>query len=372
MKVAFYSIPNLGFGGGFEKWVEQVATILSSRGHQIIILTTRYGDNNNNKVIQKNLCRHGVSVFEFENYQTLFVIPSISAIRKIVKVIEDIDVLYFNNAFALNELIIYLLKRSNNQNIKIISGYHGSYPETGNMIRRLYYRLVNKSLSKKFDAFHVLNLEDQNMLQSWRYRNVYKFPNGVDTVRYIPGQKKDIFTVMFAGRMVYQKGVDILAEVVKDINDSQEKNLNFYIFGAGPLAYIVKDLEKKFTNVIYLSYVDEEKLIEAFQSAHVFVSPSRFETFLLTSLEAQSAGTPVIASNIPGPRETVISGQTGLLVNINPYEIADAILHFKDLWDKKNQEYSKYCLNARRNALSYDWKITVDKFEQMLSSVVKK
>jgi glycosyltransferase involved in cell wall biosynthesis len=242
----------------------------------------------------------------------------------------------------------------------------------GNMIRRLYYRLVNKSLSKKFDAFHVLNLEDQNMLRSWRYRNVYKFPNGVDTVRYIPGQKKGIFNVMFAARMVYMKGVDILAEVVKDINDSQEKNLNFYIFGAGPLAYIVKDLEKKFTNVIYSSYVDEEKLIEAFQSAHVFVSPSRFETFLLTSLEAQSAGTPVIASNISGPRETVISGQTGLLVNTTPHEIADAILHFKDLWDKKNQEYSKYCLNARRNALCYDWKIIVDKFEQMLSSVVKK
>ncbi|MDW0297302.1 MAG: glycosyltransferase family 4 protein [Nitrososphaeraceae archaeon] len=371
MKIAFYSILNLGFGAGFEKWVEQVATALSSRGHQIIILTTKYGDNNN-KFIQKNLCRHGVRVFEFKNYQRLFVIPTISAIRKIAKEIEDIDVLYFNNAFPLNELIVYLLKRSNNQNIKIISGYHGLYPETGNMIRRLYYRLVNKSVSKKFDAFHVLNLEDQNMLQSWRYRNVYKFPNGVDTGRYIPGQKKDIFTVMFAGRMVYQKGVDIFAKVVKDINDSQEKNMNFYIFGAGPLAYIVKDLEKKFTNVIYLSYVDEEKLIEAFQSAHVFVSPSRFETFLLTSLEAQSAGTPVIASNISGPKETVIRGQTGLLVNINPDEIADAILYFKDLWDKKNQEYSRYCLNARRNALSYDWKITVDKFEQMLSSVVKK
>lgn len=52
MKIAFYSILNLAYGGGFEKWVEQVATILSTRGHQIIILTTKYGDNNN-KIIQK-------------------------------------------------------------------------------------------------------------------------------------------------------------------------------------------------------------------------------------------------------------------------------------------------------------------------------
>lgn len=371
MKIAFYSILNLGYGAGFERWVEKVATILSSRGHQIIILTTEYGENQN-KMIQKNLYRHDVRVFEYENYQRLFVIPTISAIRQIAKIIENIDVLYFNNAFPLNEVIVLLLKRGNNQNIKVISGYHGLFPQLGNMMTRLYYRIVNKSISKKFDAFHVLNAEDQSRLQSWHYRNIYNFPNGVDTVRYIPGQKKNIFTVMFAGRIVYQKGIDILAEVIRKINNSQEKNLNFRIFGAGPLAYIVEDLEKKFSNVMYSSYVDEEDLIEAFKSAHVFVSPSRFETFLLTSLEAQSSGTPVIASDIAGPRETVISGQTGLLVNATQNEILNAISYFKDLWDNRRQLYFNYCQNARRNALRYDWKITVDSFEQMLSSMVNK
>ena len=183
MKIAFYSVLNLGYGGGFEKWVEQVASILSTRGHQIIIVTTKYGDNKN-KIIQKNLSRQGVRIFEYENYHRLFVIPTISAIRQIAKVIENIDVLYFNNAFPVNEVIVSLLKIGRNRNIKIISGYHGLFPEKGNMMTRLYYRVVNKSLSKKFDAFHVLNSEDERMLQSWRYRNIYKFPNGVDTVRY--------------------------------------------------------------------------------------------------------------------------------------------------------------------------------------------
>ena len=163
MKIAFYSIPNLGYGGGFEKWVEQVSTILSTRGHQIIILTTKYGDNKN-KIILKNLYRHDVRVFEYENYQRLFVIPTISAIRQIAKMIENIDVLYFNNAFAVNEVVVFLLTRGNNKNIKIISGYHGLFPEIGNMMLRLYYRVVNKSLSKKFDAFHVLNSEDQRLI----------------------------------------------------------------------------------------------------------------------------------------------------------------------------------------------------------------
>jgi hypothetical protein len=56
MKIAFYSILNLAYGGGFEKWVEQVATILSTRGHQIIILTTKYGDNR--KQEYSNYCQN--------------------------------------------------------------------------------------------------------------------------------------------------------------------------------------------------------------------------------------------------------------------------------------------------------------------------
>src|SRR3546814_4860445 len=90
------------------------------------------------------------------------------------------------------------------------------------------------------------------------------------------------------------------------------------------------------------------------------------------SLEAQSAGTPIIASDISGPRETIISGQTGLLVNPTQYEIINAILYFKDLWDNRKQEYYDYCQKARRNVLRYDWKITVDKFEQMLSIIDRK
>jgi len=370
MKIAFYSIPNIGYGGGFEKWVEELATILCTRGHEITILTTKYGDVKNN-FIQKNLYRNGISIIEYDNYERLFVIPTLSSIKKIARIIDNVDVLYFNNAFAINEVIVYILKRYNNKNIKVVSGYHGLYPETGNLMRRSYYKLVNRPLSRNFDAFHVLNPEDESLLHSWGYTPVYKFPNGVDTTRYVPGQKDSIFSVMFAGRMDYQKGIDILADVITRLNNSKEKNLKFCLFGAGPLAHIVKELQKKFNNVVYSTYVDEDRLIKAFQSAHVFVSPSRYETFLLTSLEAQSAGTPVIASDIAGPRETVIKGQTGLLVNSSIRdEITAAILYFKDLWDKNKQEYSGYCLNARRNALRYDWKVTAHKLEQMLNNIV--
>ena len=81
------------------------------------------------KLFRKNLSRQGVRIFQYENYHRLFVIPTIPAIRQIAKVIENIDVLYFNNAFPVNEVIVSLLKIGRNRNIKIVSGYHGLFPK---------------------------------------------------------------------------------------------------------------------------------------------------------------------------------------------------------------------------------------------------
>jgi glycosyltransferase involved in cell wall biosynthesis len=57
---------------------------------------------------------------------------------------------------------------------------------------------------------------------------------------------------------------------------------------------------------------------------------SREDAFPLTSLEAQASGTPVIATDLPAFRQSIIDGLTGILVK--PYSLqvfADAILKVK-------------------------------------------
>ena len=52
---------------------------------------------------------------------------------------------------------------------------------------------------------------------------------------------------------------------------------------------------------------------------------SRFETFGLIPLESMGCGTPVVATNIGGHRETVVNDVTGFLVDPDPKEIANKI-----------------------------------------------
>lgn len=142
------------------------------------------------------------------------------------------------------------------------------------------------------------------------------------------------------------------------------------IVGNGPLAYLAKSLQNNYSNVEWFSFLSDEELIRIYQRGSLLVAPSRFEEFLLTSIEAQACGTPVVVSDIPGPRDNVIDGYTGLLIKPSIDELINGILFFKDLWQKSRDLYEEYSHNARRNALNYDWNIIVKKLERMLVEVL--
>ncbi len=66
--------------------------------------------------------------------------------------------------------------------------------------------------------------------------------------------------------------------------------------------------------VHFLGSVDHDDLIDYYSLADVCVVPSRIESFGLVALEAQAAGTPVVAADVGGLREIVVHGKTGFLV----------------------------------------------------------
>jgi len=87
----------------------------------------------------------------------------------------------------------------------------------------------------------------------------------------------------------------------------------------------------KSQDIIFMSYVDENKKWELLKNAEVFVYPSFYEGFGMPVLEAQKMGVPVVASNTSSFPE--ILGDSALLVNPNnPSEISEAI--FKVLSDE--------------------------------------
>ena len=146
--------------------------------------------------------------------------------------------------------------------------------------------------------------------------------NGVDTTRFKPGIKSRLPLILYLGRLKSYKSLHVLIAAAKKIIDVKPQ-VRFLIAGEGEERSKLMDLVKKLglvKQIKFLGKVTEEEKISLYQKAWVFVNPSLMEGWGITSIEANACGTPVVASNVSGLRDSVYNPHSGLLV---PYGEVD-------------------------------------------------
>lgn len=112
--------------------------------------------------------------------------------------------------------------------------------------------------------------------------------------------------ILFAGRLTYLKGVDLLIKASKKY---EQENVITIIAGNGDLRKNLKELAKQLDvkNMYFVGHKSQNKLRELYNIADVFVMPSRMEAFGLVAIEAIACGTPVICSDSGGMKEYITS-----------------------------------------------------------------
>ncbi len=124
--------------------------------------------------------------------------------------------------------------------------------------------------------------------------------------------------------------------------------------------YSEKILKKLPRNVIYKGVVSEEKLRVLYANCAGFITTAEDEDFGMTPVEAMASGKPVIAPNEGGYKETVINGNTGILIdNISPKKIIEAV---KKL-GKNPLKYKDACIKQARK---FDTKVFVKKIKEKI------
>ncbi len=118
----------------------------------------------------------------------------------------------------------------------------------------------------------------------------------------------------------------------------------------GSLRRLIEDAHNQGI-VHYLDFIPDALLPKLYTESHIAVSPSREEAFGLVSLEAQASGTPVIITDLPAFRQSVIDGATGILIKpYSPQTFADTIIKMRDIWLNDRLRYMQMCRAARENA----------------------
>lgn len=126
----------------------------------------------------------------------------------------------------------------------------------------------------------------------------------VDVERFRAIADPDDF-VLWVGEVVSHKRPELALEA------AQRAGQRVKVVGTGPE---LARLQARFSNAEFLGRVDDQHLADLYARAKALVV-SNIEEFGIAAVEAQAAGCPVIAADGGGARETVISGETGWLVD---------------------------------------------------------
>ena len=123
------------------------------------------------------------------------------------------------------------------------------------------------------------------------------------------GFADDDVVIVFVGRVVLEKGIDVFADAVLRAGEQNPK-VRALVVGEGPER---KRFEEKLPSGVFVGYQQGEGLARAYASADVFFNPSITETFGNVTLEAMSCGLPSVCASASGSLSLVEDGATGFL-----------------------------------------------------------
>jgi glycosyltransferase involved in cell wall biosynthesis len=197
-------------------------------------------------------------------------------------------------------------------------------------------------------------------------------PCGIDTdfYKHDPDIQPEPGRLLFVGRLKKYKGIQHLLKAMKLL---QQRNIvvNLTIIGQGDYSRTLKMLVGKLNlqdRVSFEGFVSQEEKLRWLRKAWVAVFPSAKEGWGLTVIEANCCGTPVVASNSDGLRDSVLNGKTGILVkHQDPIALADALESILTSPDKREA----LTQNAIPWAKSFNWDHTGEKMLEVMEQTMK-
>jgi Glycosyltransferase len=138
-------------------------------------------------------------------------------------------------------------------------------------------------------------------------------------------KKKDLFTFVFVGRIVRDKGINELCYAMNKLSEiacirllligKREDNLD-------PISDTAVEIIDKNPSIDYLGPKYGDELLAYYAASDCFVFPSYREGFPNTVLEAGAMGLPSIVTDINGSREIIVEGKNGVII---PSHDADSL-----------------------------------------------
>jgi glycosyltransferase involved in cell wall biosynthesis len=287
--------------GGVERVFAEVSKELARRGHEVTLLCTTRGKTS-------SFVEDGVRVKRVHRRLTILRAP---VARLDQHLPDDADVVHVAATYPFTTPRV--IRRAHTLGVPRVLDFHFE-PAPGTPLGRLAARMYGQFGPRSYP------LADAVLVRSVRYARASPslsrvpesrwrvIPNGVDTRLFRPeGAAGKGNYVLFVGRLVPYKGVDVLLHAMARMPSPP----SLVLVGDGPMRARWSALAKNLhVRAEFLGHVSDEELAKLYRGARLTVLPSvtRQEAFGMALLESMACGTPVVASSLPGVDEVARLG----------------------------------------------------------------
>ncbi len=250
--------------------------------------------------------------------------------------------------------------------IPIVLTCHGVWFTTrapGSPLARLERSMIRKG---KYAAIASVDGASVRALQGAGFSDARLVLNGVDLEEF--GGRiahGGPFRFAFVGRLVRQKGLDVLLRAVAIARGRTTERFTVVLVGDGPQRGALERLAEKLgvaDGVSFRGTLPRADLVYTLRTAEAFVLPSRSEGFPIAILEAWAAGTPVVATAVGGIPDLCPPEGAVLVPPLNPDALADAMLSL--IGDSVRRE-SLARAGRRLVEERYTWDVVAKSYEDL-------
>jgi len=364
--------------GGVSPHVTYLAEALAKKGHEVHIFTRdgnmpNYDEINN---VHYQRCVHDDSG-EITQQMDNMCDAMVDRYFTVETLFGKFDVLHLHDWHPV--MAMYNLKKS--RNLPWVMTFHSTeYGRNGNNFNTsdIFRNISHKEWLGGYESSKIISVSEQ-MREELKF--IYQIPhdkiniigNGVNGIKkkVNPEEIKNKYQVslneplvLFLGRMMYQKGPDIL---IKAISKILEKNSDakFVFAGDGDMRSQCQNIVKKMgicESCKFLGYINDIERIDLINACDIFCVPSRNEPFGITVLEAWTAKKPVLGTEAISIIDNFVNG---IRAPINP----ESISYYMNVMLDNPNDCKRMGRNGKRKAeKKYNW----DNIAQQTENVYEK
>ncbi len=308
----------------------RLATGLAARGHEVHVIC-HSTDSTSSVLEEDGVTVHRVPSFRTPFHPTFRAATPWQAASSADRLLDEVqpDVVHVQSHFFIGNALI---KSARRRGIALVGTNHFmpenifGYLGIPRLLQRLGAQILWRTLIKRYRKAAVVTAPTPRavrLLQDNGFTDrALAVSCGIDVGHYqrparefrMRNPHPDVRTVLFVGRLDEEKHIDDLVRAMPLLSGSTPTRLE--IVGEGscrePLEQLATELGVR-DRVHFAGLVSDRELLDAYARADVFCMPSIAELQSLATMEAMSAGTPVVLANAMALPHLVEPGENGFL-----------------------------------------------------------